>query len=1496
MRRFRQWDTSLARAAMAILAGVAACDRPDEEPVTLDAARGGTEAPAPDAALDLDRTAPVFDGLSSATPVGPDALELTWAAAEDETSPAERLNYRIYLATAAGAQDFVAPLTTATGVTRLTVTGLSPGRAYAIVVRAADEAGNEDENTVERTARTISDAPTSPPLAAVDLAGNPADAFVDGGALYLPLGDGGVQIVDLRAPDRPATAPAFDLGRPVIDVAADRVGGVLAALGDDGTVTIVDVVDPAAPRPLAVTGEGTTVSGAAVSGRRVAVFSPGLATIFAVGSDGAVTPAGEVDLPADVGAATGAPEGFYLGLVDGTLLSLDPGSSADGAPGAPAIRASATLPGPARRLRAADGLLVVDTGADTLGLWSVDGETPAVLGQIADAASARFDLSGRTLVVGRADGVVDTLDVSTPETPRLVTSDRDDEGPATWVAALPGAALFGAGTRARVLNTPPLLRAGFPAAGTAPRPGTPLDFALSEPVLVEGAHVEAAVDGNPVDGVLHLLDGGRRFRFTPREPIPAGARVTARLRGVVDLFGGRLAVEPALDVTVGEGARCVPGPEVCDGADDDCNGAVDENDVCRPARNPRSAFPHTVDGQVTGWTPGAAPQHEWADVQPAVGRYTYLYVDYDGERLHLFNDWHYMDAVVDPSCYNRFDVTTGDGAEAWEIRVYGDRRVEVRRNGEPVEGPLYEGTAGFGPSPQVPDRPHAAWELAFPVQPGAWNVALHDPGPTFNCAAGELATEPSRIAGALSPGGSTVLADARNAAPPPPAPKLTGLEPPAGAPGQAVRAVGVAWPEGPVFAAFVGPDRPESRVPAQRPDAAAFADFVVPEVPAGVYRVSLVFGEGSGAPRTEGLVFTVTGECSPRACGEVDCGTFEDGCGGLVDCGPCGGGERCGATLDCMETCGMDEACQAACEAVLRAESRGVLVAARDCLVRQGCPPGSAGAGGGGAFDMGFEGRACEAVCAVEIEACAADGQPENPGRLSCAEVQACFGACGANLCRRNCLHDATPAARAQASALALCAVASGCEGEAACRLACPDAAAACYGAAPGEPVLDGLEPGAGEVGTEVTAFARHMPDAPASVVFRQGGMLRRVIAADRQGGQAFRFLVPELEPGDYAVSLQSLDSETNGLAFVVEAAPCEPRACVPAAGDCGVLDDGCGGVVDCGPCGVAPRYGWRPMPWRHHPGQLSGRVACAAFSELAAGFVAGGASLGFSNAVYTFESDLPLVESTPLPVQVRNAAGAWVGDLPANPSARNALILGGEVEGEGTSDRAWLAAPVGAGWVEIGPMPRARRRADAVTLGGIVYLIGGTDALGAPITEFDAYVHAQGTWHGPLQSNLPPGTTVAATVAGNRIYALHRGPAGYALYGSSDPDEAWLGFEHVVDAPFDGVVDYRLVAEGRTPVLLVIDLFGRIWSYEVQTGVWADEPPLSEARMPACLISDAWGAVVAIGGYVHVGERALGKAERIGGAPGTNCGADADCGPGASCDPLTGRCGAGQP
>jgi hypothetical protein len=307
MRRFRQWDTSLARAAMAILAGVAACDRPDEEPVTADAARGGTEAPAPDAALDLDRTAPIFDGLASATPVGPDALELTWAAAEDETSPAERLNYRVYLATAAGAQDFAAPLTTATGVTRLTVTGLSPGRAYAIIVRAADEAGNEDENTVERTARTISDAPTSPPLAVVDLAGNPADAFVDGGALYLPLGDGGVQIVDLRAPDRPAAAPAFDLGRPVIDVAADRVGGLLAALGDDGTVTIVDVVDPAAPRALAVTGEGTPVSGAAVSGRRVAVFSPGLATIFAIGSDGAVTPAGEVDLPADVGAATGAP-------------------------------------------------------------------------------------------------------------------------------------------------------------------------------------------------------------------------------------------------------------------------------------------------------------------------------------------------------------------------------------------------------------------------------------------------------------------------------------------------------------------------------------------------------------------------------------------------------------------------------------------------------------------------------------------------------------------------------------------------------------------------------------------------------------------------------------------------------------------------------------------------------------------------------------------------------------------------------------------------------------------------------------------------------------------------------------------------------------------------------------------------------------------------------------------------------------------------------------
>ncbi|MHB8471024.1 MAG: hypothetical protein ACYDCH_14910 [Gaiellaceae bacterium] len=105
-----------------------------------------------------DRTPPLFAGLVRAfacTP-GPQRpgqttpYTLGWQAASDDLTPADRIVYDIYVATAPGGEDFSQPTwTTVPGATSFRTPGLpSHGDAY-FVVRARDAAGNEDANTRE---------------------------------------------------------------------------------------------------------------------------------------------------------------------------------------------------------------------------------------------------------------------------------------------------------------------------------------------------------------------------------------------------------------------------------------------------------------------------------------------------------------------------------------------------------------------------------------------------------------------------------------------------------------------------------------------------------------------------------------------------------------------------------------------------------------------------------------------------------------------------------------------------------------------------------------------------------------------------------------------------------------------------------------------------------------------------------------------------------------------------------------------------------------------------------------------------------------------------------------------------------------------------------------------------------------------------------------------------------------------------------------------------
>jgi hypothetical protein len=105
-----------------------------------------------------DTTAPTFGGVAMAMTRGATVIDLSWAAASDDVSPAGDISYNVYVSETSGVYEFGTPtLTTAAGVTAASVTRLRPSITYFFVVRAVDRALNEDQNTVEASARTDDD-------------------------------------------------------------------------------------------------------------------------------------------------------------------------------------------------------------------------------------------------------------------------------------------------------------------------------------------------------------------------------------------------------------------------------------------------------------------------------------------------------------------------------------------------------------------------------------------------------------------------------------------------------------------------------------------------------------------------------------------------------------------------------------------------------------------------------------------------------------------------------------------------------------------------------------------------------------------------------------------------------------------------------------------------------------------------------------------------------------------------------------------------------------------------------------------------------------------------------------------------------------------------------------------------------------------------------------------------------------------------------------------
>jgi hypothetical protein len=109
------------------------------------------------------------------------SIQLSWSPAADNKSLSGNIVYLIYMATSSGGQNFSSSnFTTSVGAISYTITGLNPSTTYFFVVRARDEAGNEEKNSVEISA-------TTPPSVASTLS-NPVYSIVGLNNRADPLG------------------------------------------------------------------------------------------------------------------------------------------------------------------------------------------------------------------------------------------------------------------------------------------------------------------------------------------------------------------------------------------------------------------------------------------------------------------------------------------------------------------------------------------------------------------------------------------------------------------------------------------------------------------------------------------------------------------------------------------------------------------------------------------------------------------------------------------------------------------------------------------------------------------------------------------------------------------------------------------------------------------------------------------------------------------------------------------------------------------------------------------------------------------------------------------------------------------------------------------------------------------------------------------------------------------------------------------------------------
>ena len=128
-----------------------------------------------------DVTSPTFAGATGATSSGSSSIAVSWNAATDNITPQSGIKYMIYRATTSGGQSYAtATATTTAGALSYTDSRLTTGATYYYVVRAKDQTGNFDTNTIQASATTLLDTTAPNFVGATSVAAQSSSAIAIG--------------------------------------------------------------------------------------------------------------------------------------------------------------------------------------------------------------------------------------------------------------------------------------------------------------------------------------------------------------------------------------------------------------------------------------------------------------------------------------------------------------------------------------------------------------------------------------------------------------------------------------------------------------------------------------------------------------------------------------------------------------------------------------------------------------------------------------------------------------------------------------------------------------------------------------------------------------------------------------------------------------------------------------------------------------------------------------------------------------------------------------------------------------------------------------------------------------------------------------------------------------------------------------------------------------------------------------------------------------------